>query len=108
MKIMPLLSALPLLVMGAPASAVGDMPVNFDQREATEFYNSLRFLLDGDFRCAKGQIPVSGRMTGGDNPMFGANYITILFDKGARLKVDRTWTGQPQKGREVSVKISCS
>ncbi|MFL6760811.1 hypothetical protein [Sphingomonas sp.] len=98
-------AALPLLFMGSAALAVGYEPVHLNQRQAAEFYRSLRFLLDGDFRCPAGQTPLSGLVTGGDAGSSGVQRTNILFSKGARLQVESMWEALPK--RKVTVKISC-
>ena len=100
------LAAFLLLFMGSAALAVGYEPVHLNQRQAAQFYRSMRFLLDGDFRCPTGQAPLSGLVTGGDAGSSGVQRTTILFSKGARLQVESMWEALPK--RQVTVKISCS
>ena len=103
-----LLAALPLLVMGSAAEAVGDPPVRLNQRQATDYYRQLRFLLGTDYGyCGDGQVPRSGLITGGGNPMGGSQTTVIRFNRGAQLKVVRMFQNPPAK-RSVTVQISCA
>jgi hypothetical protein len=102
------LATLPLLLMGGPALAVGDPPVKLDQRQAAAFYASVRFLLGADGPvCPAGQVPLSGLITGGAQPTGGSSTTTILFSKGARMKVVRQWQ-KPLEKLSVTVRIDCS
>ena len=102
------LAAVPLLVMGSAAQAVGDPPVRLNQRQAADYYRQLRFLLGTDYGyCGDGQVPRSGLITGGGNPMGGSQTTVIRFNRGAELKVVRMFQNPPAK-RSVTVKISCA
>ena len=102
------LAALPLLACPTMASAVGDPPVHLNQKEATEWYEQLRFLLRNDFGyCGAGQVARSGDIHGGGSPMGGGSYAVINFSKGAKLKVDRIYQNGPER-QSVDVHISCT
>lgn len=102
------ITAAPLLAWPTMASAVADQPVHLNQKQATEWYQQLRFLLHNDLGyCGAGQVARSGDIHGGGNPMGGGSYAVINFSKGAKLKVDRTYQNGPER-QSVDVHISCS
>ena len=82
--------------------------MHLNQREATEWYDQLRFLLRNDRGyCGAGQVARSGDINGGGSPMGGRSITVINFSKGAKLTVDRLFENGPEK-QSVDVHISCT
>lgn len=96
-------------ISAGPAAAVGDMPVKLTQRQASIAYRSVRPLLSAEtVTCPAGQVVTSGTVTGGSNPGGGSQTTTILFNKGARVVISRSWETNIGRSPTVSTKIDCS
>ena len=99
--------AISVLLTPSTALAVGDPPVNLSRKEATTVYQSIRPFLNADGLISpSGQAPVSGRITGGSSPMSGGQTITIIFNKGGWLVINKNWTSLPAPPT-VNLQVTC-
>ncbi|TCP97435.1 hypothetical protein C8J46_10657 [Sphingomonas sp. PP-F2F-A104-K0414] len=96
-------------MMAAPAAAVGDMPVKLTQWQGSIAYRNVRPLLSAEnLTCPVGQVVSSGMVTGGSNPGGGSQITTIMFNKGAKVVISRSWETNNGRSPTVSTKIDCS
>lgn len=97
-----------LLSSSTMALAVGDPPRQLDRREAALTYTRIRSLLTNDGTvCPTGQIPLSGRVTGGGAPGTGSQTTTIQFDKGAVVRIVKQWGNSASDEQTTTVQVSC-
>ena len=107
-RIIGALACLLLPFIGTPASATG-YSGTLTEKEAADLYQSILPLVTANgIRCPVGQTPRSGMVSGGGagGEAGGADHFTIIFDKGAKLKIDKFWQGWPN--RTFTVQISCA
>ena len=101
-------AALTLLVTD-PAMAVGDLPSKLSQRQAAALYKDIRPLLAADgATCPVGQAAKTGIVTGGSSPAGGFQTTTIMFNRGGKVVISRTWDSNSGKKLTISIKIDCS
>ncbi len=96
-------------MLAAPAFAVGDLPVRLTQRQASVAYRAIRPLLQAENQtCPVGQTVTSGIVTGGSNPGGGSQTTTIIFNRGGKVVISRSWETNIGRSPTASTKIDCS
>jgi len=96
-------------LIAVPAMAVGDLPVKLNPRQAKAVYKTILPLLAADgATCPAGQAVKAGIVTGGSSPAGGSQTTTIMFNRGAKVVINRTWDSSTGKKLMISAKIDCS
>ncbi|WP_133032145.1 hypothetical protein [Sphingomonas sp. PP-CE-1G-424] len=97
------------LSIAAPAMAVGDLPGTLSQRQTAAIYKKIRPLLGAEgATCPAGQTVETGIVTGGSSPSGGSQTTTIMFNRGGKVVINRTWDSNVGKKLTISTKIDCS
>lgn len=97
------------IISAAPATAVGDMPIILNQRQASITFARVRALLRAEnLTCPVGQAVESGTVTGGSSPNGGSQTTTIMFNKGGKVVISRSWESNNGPSPALSIMIDCT
>jgi len=102
-------AAASMTLMASSATAVGDPLVRLSRQRAAAIYERIRSLLEADgMICPVGQALEGGTVTGGSSPAGSSQTTTLMFDRGGKVVINRTWNRGTDKKPAVSIRINCS